>query len=140
LFVRDGISVGGNVKVGSQAHPSRARVYVGGAGTVQLGASGTFGGNFYAPRAILQASADVEVFGSLFVQSVSASGRFFVHYDTDVLGAGDDCPPGNPTSCRTCLDCGNQACIGGTCGQCRSSADCCPPLLCAAGHCSPQVP
>lgn len=138
LFIAGGLSVGGTVNVGSQAQPNRARMYVG--GTVQLGATGTFGGNFYAPDAILQVSADLEIFGSLFVRAVSASGHVKVHYDTDVLGAGNNCPTGNPTTCRTCLDCGNQACIGGVCGQCRTSADCCPPLLCAGGHCSPQVP
>ena len=140
LFVHDGVSVNGAVTIGSPTQPNRARVYVGGAGSLALGASGTFGGNLYAPSAILQASGNVEVFGSVFVRSVSASGRFFVHYDTDVLGAGDNCPGGTPTTCRTCIDCGNQACINGVCGQCRTSADCCAPLLCAGGHCSPEVP
>jgi hypothetical protein len=140
LFIHDTLNVSGTVTVGSRDQPNRARVYIGGASSIQLGGSGTFGGNLYAPASILQASGNFEVFGSLFVRSVSASGQLIVHYDTDVLTAGDQCPTGTPTSCRTCVDCGNQACIDGACGQCRTSADCCPPLLCAGGHCSPQVP
>jgi hypothetical protein len=41
--------------------------------------------------------------------------------------------------CGTCKDCGNQACISGTCGQCTSNAQCCPPLICSGGTCAPVI-
>jgi hypothetical protein len=46
-------------------------------------------------------------------------------------------PP--PPMCGTCKDCGNQACINGTCGSCSSSAQCCPPLVCSNGACVPLL-
>ena len=41
-------------------------------------------------------------------------------------------PPGG---CASCRDCDNQACIGGVCGPCTTSAQCCAPLICNAGTC-----
>jgi hypothetical protein len=50
-------------------------------------------------------------------------------------GAGD----GGSTMpmCSSCLDCNGQACNGGTCGGCQSSADCCAPLICLNNQCTP---
>jgi len=46
-------------------------------------------------------------------------------FRTDPIGPG----------CRSCQDCRNQACINGACGACRTSADCCAPLVCSGGTC-----
>ena len=40
------------------------------------------------------------------------------------------------TGCGDCRDCNNQACVGGTCGACTDSSQCCAPLLCLAGTCT----
>ncbi len=34
---------------------------------------------------------------------------------------------------------GAQACVDGTCGDCRTDADCCAPLICNAGRCEPLL-
>jgi hypothetical protein len=46
-----------------------------------------------------------------------------------------------PPPCNTCLDCGGQACNGAAgCGGCKSSADCCAPLVCNSnGECVDSV-
>jgi hypothetical protein len=41
--------------------------------------------------------------------------------------------------CGTCKDCGNQACVNGTCGSCTTNADCCAPLICQGGTCVPLL-
>ena len=68
--------------------------------------------------------------------SIQAENKVRVHYDRAVLSVGENCP-GNPPGedCDSCLDCGNQACIDGQCGACRTDDDCCPPLVCVAGRC-----
>lgn len=38
--------------------------------------------------------------------------------------------------CSDCRDCNNQACVGGTCGACTDSSECCAPLLCLGGTCT----
>jgi hypothetical protein len=48
------------------------------------------------------------------------------------VDAGGPPPAGQ---CETCVDCGNQACNDGVCGECATSADCCAPLLCIVGQC-----
>jgi hypothetical protein len=47
--------------------------------------------------------------------------------------AADAGPP-----CTSCRDCGNQACVNGTCGKCTTNSDCCAPLFCTSiGVCGP---
>ena len=133
LFIEGNLSSNGDLRVGDSTVPARARLYVGGGGTIDLDAGALFAGNLYAPRAELVASGDIEAFGSVFVRRVTASGRFTVHYDTSVLRAADPCPE-RPT-CDGCQDCRNQACIAGECGRCTDSSQCCTPLVCAAGAC-----
>jgi hypothetical protein len=122
---------GGGFFVGNIEHPSHTRIYIAGTGV----GSGllTFGGNVYMPNADLSAGI-AEVFGGVFARTHS-SGEAYVHYDRDVLRAGAACGGPPPTGCTSCRDCGNQACIDGQCGACRSNADCCAPLVCSAGVC-----
>lgn len=40
-------------------------------------------------------------------------------------------------ACDTSADCGNQACIDGSCGACASDLDCAAPLSCLGGACIP---
>jgi hypothetical protein len=51
--------------------------------------------------------------------------------------AGGDAAP--PTGCNTCLDCKGQACVGGACGGCTTSDQCCAPLECIRGMCATPV-
>ncbi len=59
----------------------------------------------------------------------------------DDTGAnGDDAAPGDDVgtgTCDTSADCGNQACVDGTCGACVATLDCAAPLVCAGGECIP---
>ena len=62
-----------------------------------------------------------------------ASGEALIHYDNGAVQNGNECP--QPTTCDTCSDCNNQACVGNTCGSCTMDSQCCPPLHCDAGTC-----
>lgn len=135
LFVAGNLVSSSSVRFGDADHPARARLYVGGRGTLQLDGDALFGGNLYAPRAELTTSGRVEVFGSLFVRRLAASGPLLVHYDTAVLKAGDGCGAPVGPSCASACDCAGGACNGGTCGACASTADCCAPLFCLGGQC-----
>lgn len=136
LFVAGNVLGTASWTIGDPASPSRVRLYFGGAGTVDLGAGGELAANLYAPRAELVTPERLEVFGSVFVRRLAASGPVTVHYDEGILDIGDECP--SPGGCATCRDCGNQACVDGACGLCRGDADCCAPLVCAAGRCIPE--
>jgi len=122
-------------EIGAESAPARARVYVGGAGTVQLGGGGTFYGNLYAPRAEVVTSGPLEVFGALFARRIAASGGLTAHFDRAVQAAADDCPPPEDPVCTSCLDCRAGSCVDGACGPCRTDADCCAPQVCIAGAC-----
>ncbi|AKF04612.1 DUF7305 domain-containing protein [Sandaracinus amylolyticus] len=138
MFVAGDLGAMRVLRIGDALRPAQARLYVGGAGNVSLSDNGFFGGNLYAPRAELVAAGELEVYGSAFVRRVSASGPVTLHYDTSVLRAADPCPPPTRPECTSCLDCRNQACVGGTCGACVVDTDCCAPLLCASGTCVPE--
>lgn len=136
LFVAGNVLSSSTIRFGSAEAPARARLYVGGRGTLQLGADAVFGGNLYAPRAELTTSGRVEVFGSLFVRRLAASGPLSVHYDTAVLDPKTaECGAPPVDTCTSACDCAGGACVGGTCGACASHADCCAPLFCSGGRC-----
>ncbi len=135
LFVAGNLVSSSVIRFGDAARPARARLYVGGRGTLQLDGDALFGGNLYAPRAELNTSGRVEVFGSLFVRRLAASGPLLVHYDTAVLKAGEGCDAPVGPSCASSCECAGGACNGGVCGACATSADCCAPLFCLSGQC-----
>ncbi len=137
LFIAGNVLGQARWTLGDTSQPVNVRVYVGGGGTLELAGGATFAGNVYAPSAELVTPAAVEVFGSLFARRIAASGPLTVHYDRALLRGAEGCP--EPGPCESCLDCGNQACTGGTCGECTTDADCCAPLVCAAGTCIPQI-
>jgi len=137
LFIAGNVLGQARWTLGDVSQPANARIYVGGDGTLELAGGATFAGNVYAPRAELVTPAAVEVFGSLFARRIAASGPLTVHYDRALGATGEGCP--TPGPCESCLDCGNQACVAGACGECASDTDCCAPLVCAAGTCVPQI-
>lgn len=134
LFVGGNVNVAGAFGKGAEQAPSRVRTYVAGSGTINLQGPATLGGNLYAPRAELVAARGAEVFGSVFARRASASGPLTLHYDASVL-ASECTPTPGPAACLSCEGCGNQACVEGACGSCRSDADCCAPLKCSGGRC-----
>lgn len=138
LFVEGNLAVTGDLRLGSERSAARARLYVGGRGTIELSGEGFFAGNLYAPGAELVGSGPLEVFGSLFARRLAASAGVTVHYDTSVLRVRDECPPPSDPTCASCLDCSAGACVGGTCAPCTESTQCCAPLVCIAGECRPD--
>jgi hypothetical protein len=146
--------------IGSPNYPALMRTYIASMSTLDLSAAGTIGGNVYAAYGPVSLSSDYVQYGALFAGDFNASGSARIHYDRATVG-GQLCPPppppasdgggssgsssgstgsssgsgGPPPSCGTCKDCGNQACINGSCGQCSASAQCCPPLMCVSGFC-----
>lgn len=94
LFLAGGFLVSGQLTLGSAALPSHVRVYVAGTQALDISAGSTLAGNVYAPQAPLNLSGNAEVFGSLFVRHLDASGAVQVHHDADVLSAGASCPAG----------------------------------------------
>lgn len=136
LFVEKTLTVSGSLMVGSAAAPSKARVYIGGEGAVTLGGGGTVAGNFYAPKADPAWSGAVTLYGALFAHAITTT-DLTVHFDESIL-TGQTCAP-PAAGCGSCKDCGNQACVGGQCGACTDSSQCCSPLLCKNGQCLPSV-
>jgi hypothetical protein len=140
VFLGGNLVVGGGLTLGSAAAPSKARLWGAGTGTLDLGAATTLAGNLYAPDAQLVTRADAVIFGSVFVRGINTAGDLTVHYDTAILGGASSCPPPPPsTGCGSCRDCDNQACVGGTCGACTDSSQCCAPLTCQSGVCRPAI-
>jgi hypothetical protein len=151
VFVRGRFESSDAFAIGSPNYPALTRFYVGGAFSISDGAA--LGGFFYAAPGSVSASASLEAYGGIFAGSFSTSADVSIHYDRQILRAGEGCPgsggsagaggsgaggaSGGGGSCSTCVDCGNQACKGGACGACTSSADCCAPLVCSGGQCVP---
>jgi hypothetical protein len=80
------------IVIGRADHPARTRIYVGGAGTIQLSGDSQLAANLYAPRAAVALSATAIVFGSLFVRRLDQSAPITIHYDVDVRRADVACP------------------------------------------------
>jgi hypothetical protein len=78
--------------IGRTDHPSRTRLYVGGAGTIQLAGGSQLAANLYAPLAPLALSGGATVYGSLFADRLDQSAPVMIHYDVDVLRADVNCP------------------------------------------------
>lgn len=133
LFVSGNVVAPGAFVLGSADAPARARLYVGGTGTVQLSGSALAAGNVYAPRAELVAAGGLELYGSIFVERINSTGPIAIHYDRAINRAGEECPP--PVECTGCGDCGSRACIDGTCTDCTSNGDCCGDDICEDGLC-----
>jgi hypothetical protein len=138
IFIAGKIDSSDKLTIGSPNYPALSRTYVGSPDGLNLSAGSRIGGNLYAAYGPVSWSASSDLYGSIFAGDFTASASTVIHYDRGVLGAGNACLPppstpppdaGNP-GCNTCKDCGNQACVNGACAPCRTSADCCAPLVC----------
>ena len=143
LFVEGGLNATGGLNFGDASAPSRVRIYAGTDKEIAFVGTTTFGGNLYAPKAKISTTGPTDAFGAIFARTMNATGKLTIHYDRSILEVGKDCPePSTPSpgpQCSSCRDCANQACIDGSCGECKADSDCCAPLLCRQGRCLPQV-
>lgn len=157
LFVSGTIRASSNLRIGSTNAPALTRVYVGGTSPLVVSSTLLIAGNLWAGNAKVIWESETEFFGAIFAGDFESKSLLQLHYDRAVVKKGDDCPKAPPpptdagtppdvgspgmcgqlkTTCSSCRDCGNQACIGNACGSaCGSSADCCAPLTCVGGCC-----
>jgi hypothetical protein len=143
VFVAGTVSSCSSLTLGSIQYPALFRMYVGTMNGLSLSSQTTIGGNLDAPGAAFGTSSAFDMYGALFVKSFNGSDNAQIHYDSAVVTVGTICPTTTtptdggiaPTGCKTCKDCQNQACVGGTCGSCTTNADCCAPLMCSKGKC-----
>lgn len=91
LYLAGSMLVTGDVMFGSKDSSSRARLFIGGKGTLELKGKNSFSGFIYAPRSLLVISDVTEVFGSVFVIRVQQDGPLTIHHDLNPLEAGRDC-------------------------------------------------
>ncbi len=127
VFVSGNFRLTGNQHFGEVTRPAAVRFYVAGAQSVTITGNTGFVGNLYAPNATVIATGNTHVYGSIFAGDFIAMGNTSVHYDRDVLTAGEDCeedPPTNVT--ETCVQYGE---------TCKVDEDCCEPLICDEGIC-----
>jgi hypothetical protein len=92
VFVAGNLVPTGVTSFGSITRPAAVRVYVAGSSTVALTGAGDFVGNIYAPKANVVFTGFSDIFGSVFANNFEAPGAVFIHYDSAVLQAGQECP------------------------------------------------
>jgi hypothetical protein len=141
LFISGDLAVTGRAVFGQKDRPAASRIYVGGSGDVFLTGFTEFVGNLYAPRSLVQGIGFENVYGSIFAGNFVSPGFANFVYDAAIMSVGDNCgaPPPPPNTCNQCGTCtGGTACVNGTCGACRSDADCCGQLICSNGACVEQ--
>jgi hypothetical protein len=136
LFVAGNLQLGGGFLFGDPSAPWRARAYVGGDDAFIRGTT-AIGGNLAAPNATLEFLSDTEMYGAVAAHDILLEGQMTIHHDLAVLRAGDNCtePIEEERLCKSCRECGNQACVDGACAPCGTDSDCCAPLVCAEGRC-----
>ncbi len=88
LIVSGDLSVQGGT-VGAQMTES-VRLWLG-SSTVKLADGADLSAAIYAPQAVVISDGDLSVRGALLAQGVAASGDVSIHFDPDILNAGDSC-------------------------------------------------
>jgi hypothetical protein len=91
LYLASSMVARGDLTFGSKDNPSRARLFIGGSGTLELQGKNLFCGQVYAPRAELVTTGETEVFGSVFVRRLAPSSQLTIHYDQNPLESGHVC-------------------------------------------------
>jgi hypothetical protein len=149
ILVGGTVSASSAFKLGSANYPALTRVYVAGSQVKLSGGGVNVGGNIYAPNGDFIWEASSDIYGSVFAKSFFTNSPLNIHYDKAILTSFQTCPPPGgstpdaggttPIGCGSCRDCNNQACIGGKCGDCTDSSQCCAPLICVSGSCVTPV-
>lgn len=148
LFVAGDVAAAGTLAFGEVGVPTNVRVYIDGEGGLALAGEQIVGGALYVPRGAVSFAGGLAVAGAVVAKELAFSGEAQVGFDAGLLlgGEGDCVPPegvevveevndDGALVCATPSDCGNQACIDGACGACRTSDDCPSPLACGDGTC-----
>jgi hypothetical protein len=131
LFVKGNLLANGSAALGNLDAPAKARIYLAGSSATINGES-SIAANLYAPNAKVDVNGELKVRGAVYAQEVGVNGGLDLNYDEAILDVqGCEAPGG---SCKSCGDCGGAtpACKGGKCTACKTNADCCAPLACAA--------
>jgi hypothetical protein len=92
LFIAGHVNTSGLVSLDTATDPTAVRVYVGGAGALNLAADGQLAAHLYAPLIDLSSSAPVEIFGAALVNRVNASAGVTIHHDDAIEALAGDCP------------------------------------------------
>jgi hypothetical protein len=161
IYVSGTITTTDSFTLGNPSYPALTRLYVGSSQALDIQASLIVGAEIWAGNAQVNWESGSALFGALFAGNFQGLSRVVIHQDQGIDYAGSGCPPmggggtgttggtstggtggtdgGGTSMCTTCTDCGNQACVRGTCGSCTTSSDCCSPLVCQNGTCVPLV-
>ncbi len=135
IFIAGDLRSTGAGLFGDPERPADLRVYVAGSGDIDITGAAGFAGNLYAPRANAVARGALFVEGSIVAKNIEVNGALTVRFDR-TRELGDPCPPEDPPTCAPCDgSCATGACVDGSCGVCRSNADCCEPYICIDGEC-----
>jgi hypothetical protein len=146
VFIAGTINTSQVITLGNPNYPALMRVYVGTTGSLVFSQKANIAADFYAMYAHpVSWSQAVTVYGSVYVGDFIASQVTAIHYDRAALTSGQSCPSppivadagtdAGGSTCQSCSDCGNQACVGGACGGCTDNSQCCAPLQCQNGTC-----
>lgn len=110
ILIEGRLVTSAKMTVGSPNHPALTRIYLGGVGTVlSLTNDVSIGGFVYAARGRILSTNPLEVFGGVIAGDFRNDGSTAIHYDKQILDAGDSCPPDDPP--------GGAAGTGGTGGS-----------------------
>lgn len=139
VFVSGTITSSSQFKFGSPNTPALARLYIGGTSTFAMSSQMVIAGEVWVGNAPVDWTSQTDMFGAIFAGDFTATAKLNLHHDQAIDQVGSPCNPPDAGTCGSCKDCGNQACINGTCGACTSSAQCCPPLVCQGGTCVPPI-
>ena len=93
IFVAGNVELTNNIQIGSPAYPASTRMYVGGATGMNLMNQGTIGAYFYAVPGSIMTSNNFELFGGMVASNFQTGNNPEIHYDREVLDAGESCPP-----------------------------------------------
>jgi hypothetical protein len=136
IFIGGTISDSNHLAFGNANYPALERIYVGTPLGIPFTADVLLAANLYAAASNLVSwSSTNEIYGSVIAGNFISSEPTKIHYDEGILSGGVACQDAGTSGCTSCKDCGNQACVGGQCGACTSSAQCCAPLECSNGEC-----
>ena len=147
IFIAGNVATSNTFTLGSTSYPAQCRTYMAGSSLDMTGGS-TIGCNLYAPSVVFDTTATTTVYGSLFVDSFTASAATTVHYDQAIQSASNEC-----CSAQTCDDgnpCTTDSCNGdGTCNHspvangttCPNGSNKCEQTYtCQAGVCTGSNP
>jgi hypothetical protein len=137
IFIENDLDLVGYAVFGDANRPAATRIYVGGAGNINLIGAAGFVGNLYAPKSTVTAPGYLDVHGAVFANNFQIPGYADFNYDAAITEVGNNCSPVMPPGgCSQCGQCTNgEACVGGKCGACTQDSDCCGQDVCVGGAC-----